>query len=237
MPIIRKCERCGKEFSSTRINSKPQRFCSKECGYKSKHKPLWANCKTCGKEFDARVHNGTPRIYCSRECSHRGRETAFAANCPICGDEFKTTEYRRSQGKGYFCSHKCYSLSKSGNTACLQCGKEFRVNGKRTANAKYCSMQCRTKASWQRQKADKQGYINVRVDGGVKKHHRYVMEQFLGRELLKTEYVHHKNGIRNDNRIENLELWSRCQPPGQNVQDQVAWAKQILELYGDFHQP
>jgi hypothetical protein len=59
------------------------------------------------------------------------------------------------------------------------------------------------------------------------------MTHRLGRPLASDESVHHINGVRTDNRLENLELWSSSHPSGQRVQDKVAWARQILARYRD----
>lgn len=74
------------------------------------------------------------------------------------------------------------------------------------------------------------GHPNANAEGKILEH-RLVMSEHIGRPLLAHENVHHINGNRHDNRIENLELWSHSQPPGQRVEDKVQWAVELLQTY------
>lgn len=90
---------------------------------------------------------------------------------------------------------------------------------------------------------DKNGYVNIYLPKDHKFYnqlqtkrkmvmeHRIIMSEYLNRPLLPHENVHHKNGDREDNRIENLELWNTQQPAGKRPQDLIEYAKEILSLY------
>lgn len=188
-------------------------------------------CATCSELFHPRERNAR---YCSPKCRHEKLSRA-EKECPQC-----KTLFKGSYAQQKYCSHECKNVASRvlKTTICQHCSSVFeRPHGKLRA---YCSRSCaasarkvgkvanyseselttRTPGKWR----STHGYEIVKIDGKMKQVHRIAMEQKIGRKLLPSERVHHINGVRDDNRPENLELWiskgsSKKDPAGQRLED------------------
>lgn len=128
--------------------------------------------------------------------------------CPECKNIFLNRPYKTRGIKPKFCSRSCKAKQKCPNR---QYDKHWNWKG-----GKY---------------KDKNGYIRVLKEGKYILEHVFILEEYMGRKLYDDEIVHHLNGIRDDNRVENLELWSSGHPKGQRIEDKVRWAREILKRY------
>lgn len=142
--------------------------------------------------------------------------------CSTCEREYKPSSRHKD-------CPKC--RAKKQKTPCTSCGELSNRKHKKCIN-------CHNGAgpespSWKGGKTRHQkGYIRSWVPGkGYVFEHVTVMEDMIGRPLLEGENVHHKNGIKDDNRPKNLELWTRPQPAGIRVEDAIEHAVEVLQLY------
>jgi hypothetical protein len=193
-------------------------------------KYVTCTCSQCGDQFEVyegayryRVSAGYPPKFCSRACMGQSWRTRPREHriCFYCGNSYFYQPGRTTHGvprkRGTrFCSHECMSAATSAAAADPEFPgytKGRRLNG--------------------------DGYVIRRALGDQRrsaKEHILVMEKHLGRRLFPTENVHHKNGDRTDNTPPpdgNLELWDTSHPPGQRVEDKIAFSKVFLRKYGE----
>jgi len=127
------------------------------------------------------------------------RLRAETGKCPVCGEAYVFVPTKTHNTCSKSCSGKLGGRGPKGR------GKDNRL--------------------WKGGKIKRRGYVllfdpdhhSIKGRGTKRKYvleHRVVMEEKLGRPLLPNEEVHHLNGIKDDNRPENLELWMRSQPAG-----------------------
>ena len=189
------------------------------------------SCKTCGVRIE--YWPSQARTYCSHRCKgidlaksgmptkpRTGIETA----CGNCGKPVYRMKHRVN--KRDFCGIECkntWQARAQRESVCPQCGATFIQSPSRTGI--YCSRRCMGIAKYRRPLdrehngkpavLDNLGYVRIFEPGhpsatrsGWIFEHRWVVEQSLGRILDRDENVHHLNHVRDDNRLENLQLLS-----------------------------
>jgi hypothetical protein len=207
-------------------------------------------CVECGTEKKSAAGD---RCKTCEGARRRAVRLEALPTCARCGAKKKTD-------KGDLCRSCWLRHHKSPNHFCPRCGGPKSVQAgmcrkcmveTNTGTSHICPI-CkgwkattaqRCRACFEKNKPEptgtkNRGYVRIHVPGrGNVVQHRLIMEHFLGRQLLPGETVHHKNGQRDDNRLENLELWVTSHPYGQTPEELVRWAKTILRRYENFTQP
>lgn len=144
-------------------------------------------CVVCKTSFYVKPYQEHIREYCSRKCFGIGNGRKMQKVCPPHLEKYKVQKGSLGINKGRKWSEETRAKMSASHT-----GKRVGDNNPAWRGARVLDKQS--------------GYIRIRINGRYFKEHRYVMEQHLGRPLTQQEYIHHKNGVKDDNRIENLEI-------------------------------
>lgn len=187
-------------------------------------------CHVCFVGIQKRVtdiaRNRTGRFFCSKSCQHsvgiRPRSRSEIP-CQQCGTSFYPVADATT-----FCSMACRNAAQViyPDKDCEFCGTPYRPRpGQRE---RFCSRPCWIGASYKRPLdrqhngkpavLDNHGYVRIYEPGhpaatksGWIFEHRHVVEKSLGRTLANAEHVHHLNHVRDDNRLENLQVLSHSE--------------------------
>ena len=195
-------------------------------------------CLHCGKEF-VEPKNKHNRAYCSQKCANkasgekRSRERLIkVCACATCGKVFTVPicDHRTQEGTIKYCSKECsYQGSRTRKPVrCLYCGKEFE-----TTRLKFCSPKCGNEYKKAQNPGNgfwyENGYIVIYNHGKPIKEHIKIIQDIIGRELMPGEIVHHINGIKDDNRPENLILMSDGEHSRYHRKLEVAQGKKLFK--------
>jgi len=189
-------------------------------------------CKFCSQEFNSTIHN---KIFCCRRCKER-----YYNKEQYRQQKIKLLRRSKINNKCRICEKDCNNLEGADPLCKLCYAYVFHMKEKMLpTDTKSVLDHKKYHSTRERRFIDKDGYVIIKKENhpnsksyGRIREHVYIMSEYLGRSIKDKETVHHKNGIKDDNRIENLELWSHSHPYGQRIEDKLLWAKQFLGEYG-----
>lgn len=219
-------------------------------------------CAACGTEVEKYPfqveQNKTGRFFCSEECrvklGTRVRRLP-PKTCEWCEKQFYSYN-SANRPRGRFCSKKCYDTwqrRRRVDRTCEQCGKTFDLKPSQVehVSGRFCSRACesvsRIKRPLDREYngkpavLDRNGYVRVyepshpkATKAGWQFEHRIIVEKRIGRYLEPHEHVHHVNGVKHDNRAENLVAMDDLEHlvlSGSDYRQEVAAAMAELAEY------
>lgn len=181
-------------------------------------KRLGLTCETCRKDFSlplCRVRQGYGR-FCSKTCGDEWRASRKKEReraCEVCGTVFHPRWGQISRGHGRFCSHKCLGIAHTGDrnpTFGVERKPEQIEKWRATVLARGGYPAGDRHPNWKGGKTTAMGYVVIGDSKNRAMEHRAIMELHLGRPLTDQEIVHHINGDKKDNRIENLQVMTRA---------------------------
>lgn len=200
-------------------------------------------CEHCGKETEYK-YKSFVRRYCSHSCSNKAsaqkrRSKDFSViRCEECGLNFSilSSVKRAREAKGKmikYCSQKCSGKSKTKQKEvnCKNCENKFLTTRNQFCSEK-CFYQYRKNSGLYKKKGYwyENGYKILYLDGNKYiKEHISIMENNLGRKLEKNEVVHHINEIRDDNRIENLQVMTRSEHSSLHRRKEISEGKTLFK--------
>jgi hypothetical protein len=187
---------------------------AQQIGKNGANKYKWIPCDMCGKPRWAKLVYGKPVDTLCSGCGRRKYKwnNKGSLEQPCCGDKCKGIDI--GQRDVTFIYNVCDTCGK-GRWSEMINGKPISTTCLNCVSIKYKGNMA---TGWKGgRNRIKQGYIHLwiskddffspmRNSGGNVLEHRLVVAKNLGRCLWDWEVIHHKNGIKDDNRIENLEL-------------------------------
>ncbi len=212
------CVYCKKEFKSYPSETR-KKFCNRECQKEFTRRST--PCPICGKEIISSPSTIRHKKYCSKEC--REKDYLIETKCVICANIFKVKKcyVNVKTLNNRCCSDKCKKDFKKLNSInkeyiCSGCSRIFFGYRHNKTHLKFCSQDCSKKFMRGEQSpffsngatVTSGGYRAILVGEKYILEHRLIMEEHLGRKLERDEHIHHKDGDKLNNKLENLELMS-----------------------------